>query len=281
MRKALTIIITILTCITAFMSVIIFSTNYMISKKSTVKIIKTIQPQTLLEQIAPTNHIDTLYEEASRYNISKEQVDKIVASPEFRNYVSEIIEEIIQNKLNNSTLSVHEIEKITDTFIQEAITKYQLDISPNNTEELKEITSNTITETANELTQQDSSEENMAILHFVKFCNTTSTKSIFIIILIIEAILIIILSWPKKSFLSYFSFIHLFLSIFTVILVIAFHLGLSIIEEETNVLLTSVFQPLVQDGYKLSAIFIGIAIILLIIHKLIMKRIDEYQQIPF
>ena len=132
MKKFFSIILTIITTATAFLTIIVFAMGMIFSTKTTQKIIKVADVSEIVEEVKEDGGLDPLYEEAQKYDIPEEKVDEVLASDEAKDYYNALIQKYLNGE-------IEEISDDTKKLIDEAIEKYDIEITEEQKEELNKI----------------------------------------------------------------------------------------------------------------------------------------------
>lgn len=266
--------------ITAILTIASFSIQYIIAPDTTAKVIQTATSEEIIDEVVSSNTIDDIYQEANRYGINKTTMDQILQDETTKQLLNDLVQQFIQDKLQNESTKIEDIAAISDRFIEDIITHYQVPISKEQEEELKQVTSQNITTEMNQIVQVKDSEKSIEITNFITSFTNSTTKTILIILLVIEIISILLLNWKEKTFVKIWAIVSLFCAIFVLGITGVFQVIFDVLSPETQSI-TTLLKPIFTDGYYLGAIILIVSIILFTIHYFIQKRKKEYEAIPF
>lgn len=273
MKKGLAIIITSATCFTSIFAFLVFSFSYIASSKGTSSIIKNINTEKIIEEAKKDNVISGLYEQAETHGISEEKLDTLLKSEEAKAYYNDILQELIKYRITGEAINPKLTSTLTSDFIAQVEKKYQLELGEKEQQKLQDLAEQTVRVETSKLENDNTTEMDDESVSLLKFMTSKDVQRVVLILLAIELILIVICSFSKKSFFSYFAFIALTLTIFIATFTASFQFILlhkltkaTMIEE-----LSSWLQPILSKGYSISLICLGITIFFFILHKVLIR----------
>ncbi len=282
MRKASTIIISIITTITILLMIVVFSVDHFVSEKFTKRIIAEVDINDTIEQLKTTTTFSNLYEQAETYGIDASKMDAILKSEQAKEYANDILQQIITDqRQNKSVLSLSITDEKTKELVDNIQKEFNLNLTDAQQNKVIELTSQTVNQETNRLLKKTTDYNgNSKLANFLQELQNKNLKIGLIITLLVELSLIVILSWPQKSFASYFAGICLALTIILFLISGSLQLILSLVTTDNDHFLT-IIKPFINDSYLLTIVFLGITIILFILHKLIQRKIEDKKAIPF
>lgn len=281
MRKGLAIIITSATCFTAIFAFLVFSFSYIASSKGTSSIFASIDTDEIIEEAKKDNTISSLYEQANTHGISEEKLDTLLKSEEAKAYYNDILQELIKYKITGEAIDPELTSTLTSDFIAKVEKKYQLALGEREQQKLQDLAEQTVQAETSKLESNTTTEMDDEGVSLLKFMTSKEVQRVILILLTVELILIIICSFSKKSFFSYFSFIALTLTIFIATFTASFQFILlhkltkaTMIEQ-----LSSWLQPILTKGYSISLICLGVTILFFVLHKVIIRSVKKNESI--
>ena len=270
MKKFFSIILTIIITATAFLTIIVFAMGMIFSTKTTQKIVKNADVSEIVEEVKEDGGLDPLYEEAQKYDIPEEKVDEVLASDEAKEYYNALMQKYLNGE-------IEEISDDTKKLIDEAIEKYDIEITEEQKEELNKTINDTIVGQSKTV-KIDTPVANIKITDYAKMFNGKVLKIVLLGILAIENIALIVINWQKKNYMSYIATIFLFAAIFTGLFTFVFQailaFGNNTLEETIGNLVT-LFKPILNKGYIIAIIMFVISIVSYILNGQLTKTNEE------
>lgn len=273
MKKFISIILTIITTATAFLTIIVFAIGMIFSTKTTQKIVKNADVTEIVEEIKEDGDLDPLYEEAQKYDIPEEKVDEVLSSDEAKEYYNALMQKYLNGELNN-------VSKETQKLIDEATERYDIKINEEQKEELNEKINDTIVGKSKTI-KIDAPVANVKISDYAEMLNGKVLKIVLLILLAIENIILIIINWQKKNYMSYIATIFLFAAILTGLFTFIFQAVLAFGNntlEQTIGNLVTLFKPILNKGYITALILFIISILSYILNSQLTKQSRNISQ---
>lgn len=262
--------------------IVVFSVDHFVSEKFTKRIIAEVDINDTIEQLKTTTTFSNLYEQAETYGIDASKMDAILKSEQAKEYANDILQQIITDqRQNKSVLSLSITDEKTKELVDNIQKEFNLNLTDAQQNKVIELTSQTVNQETNRLLKKTTDYNgNSKLANFLQELQNKNLKIGLIITLLVELSLIVILSWPQKSFASYFAGICLALTIILFLISGSLQLILSLVTTDNDHFLT-IIKPFINDSYLLTIVFLGITIILFILHKLIQRKIEDKKAIPF
>ena len=171
------------------------------------------------------------------------------------------------------------IQELTEDFVEDITDTYDIELTDEMKKDLENITNNTLNnEQASKIMDQTKEESDM--FAFLRFCKDETVKGILYLTMGLLFLAILLLTWKKKSFFSYYSFIFLELALNVSAITALFYFLMKEIGKEEDFAILSIFNPLFKNGYTLGIIFLVSSIILFILHEVIKHNITKKEAIP-
>ncbi|MGN0974227.1 MAG: hypothetical protein ACI4OT_05735 [Bacilli bacterium] len=254
--------------------VILFSTislitiSYGIDSSFSYKNIKNIVKTTIKENIENKNNeiIEPIYEKFEKYNIPKENIDKILENEKIQDLTTDLIYYSFIENSNN--LSQEEINTTIDEVITE-INKDKQIINNDTKEEIKSIVSNNYYKLKNSTTVNNNLTKEQVIFNkLIKLITNRNLRIIGITSIIASIILIILINFNNLTWLKMIS-ITLLISEITIL--IFSYITVPIINILINSSIGKIVNLVLMPIHKYSLIMTIIAIFMLIFYCILKK----------
>ncbi len=270
MKKLCSILITIVLVLTGFVSVIFFSVSSMTSEKVVNQVIDesdiTDIADLITEDETSESVWDVVYQEAERYDISKEQVNEVLNDKTTKETIKDVINNILAHSFDPNQVDLYteeELEEMITTLVKEANENYDLGLSvreeavmiDNITPVLANAT-HSVTE-VEEVTQTTNNE----LLTLVQELRDTDVKVVLLVIMIVGLILLVIINWKKKNFFSYFLGLFLPIGLFSLFygLICQYAINL-LVAEANNPVWETLIAPMKTTSMTIGIVSLAIAI---------------------
>ncbi len=257
MKKVISIFLTIIMFFTAMEIIITYSLRSILASDAMQKLIKETNVTEIVEEVKESGDLDFVYDEAQKYGVSEEKVDEVLASDEAKEYYGAILQKYLDG--TDTTLDAD-----TQKFIEEATEKYNIDITEEQKEELKNNINEAVIVNKKEVVHNDLANN---INKYTSFVKNNAIFIIAIVSLLVQILLIVILNIKKQNFVSYFGVCLLLLAIFTALFTFGLQIILAILNQDISINLVKLFGSMLQKGYILSLILFVLMIICFIINK--------------
>ena len=257
MKKGISIFLTIIMFFTTMEIIVTYSLRNILASDAMQKLIKETNVTEIIEEVKESGDLDVVYNEAEKYGVSEEKVNEVLASDEAKEYYGTIL----QKYLDGTDAS---IDADTEKLIEEATKKYDIDISEEQKQELKDNINEAVIINKKEVVHNDLASN---INKYTSFVKNNSIFIIAIISLIVQILLIVILNIKKKNFMSYFGVCFLLLAIFTCLMTFGLHMILAILNQDISLNLIKLFGSILQKGYILSLGLFILMIVCFIVNK--------------
>lgn len=255
-----------------FSTISLITISYGIDSSFSYKNIKNTVKTTIKENIENKNNeiIEPIYEKFEKYNIPKENIDKILENEKIQDLTTDLIYYSLIENSNN--LSKEEINTTIDEVITE-INKDKKIINNDTKEEIKSIVSNNYYKIKNSTTVNNNLTKEQVIFNkLIKLITNRNLRIIGITSIIASIILIILINFNNLTWLKMIS-ITLLISEITIL--IFSYIAVPII----NVLISSSIGKIVNlvlmPIHKYSLIMVIIAIFMLILYCILKKSLKQ------
>lgn len=255
-----------------FSTISLITISYGIDSSFSYKNIKNTVKTTIKENIENKNNeiIEPIYEKFEKYNIPKENIDKILENEKIQDLTTDLIYYSLIENSNN--LSKEEINTTIDEVITE-INKDKKIINNDTKEELKSIVSNNYYKIKNSTTVNNNLTKEQVIFNkLIKLITNRNLRIIGITSIIASIILIILINFNNLTWLKMIS-ITLLISEITIL--IFSYITVPIINVLINSSIGKIVNLVLMPIHKHSLIMVIIAIFMLILYCILNKSLKQ------
>lgn len=255
-----------------FSTISLITISYGIDSSFSYKNIKNTVKTTIKENIENKNNeiIEPIYEKFEKYNIPKENIDKILENEKIQDLTTDLIYYSLIENSNN--LSKEEINTTIDEVITE-INKDKKIINNDTTEEIKSIVSNNYYKIKNSTTVNNNLTKEQVIFNkLIKLITNRNLRIIGITSIIASIILIILINFNNLTWLKMIS-ITLLISEITIL--IFSYIAVPIINVLINSSIGKIVNLVLMPIHKYSLIMVIIAIFMLILYCILKKSLKQ------
>ncbi len=280
MKKFLAILCTFVACFVGTALLFVSLISYFISEKSLKNMVKEIPFDDIIEEVKETDEVQALYDQAETQGIKRETIDSILSKEEIKDYVGGLMSEALNSAIEGKSFEDNKkIQELTEDFVEDITDTYDIELTDEMKKDLENITNNTLNnEQASKIMDQTKEESDM--FAFLRFCKDKTVKGILYLTMGLLFLAILLFTWKKKSFFTYYSFIFLELALNVSAITALFHFLMKEIGKEEDFAILNIFKPLFKNGYTLGIIFLVSSIILFILHEVIKHNITKKEAIP-
>ncbi len=257
MKKVISIFLTIIMFFTALEIIATYAIRNILSSDAMQELIKETNVTEIIEEVKEDGELDFVYQEAEKYGVSEDKVDEVLASEEAKEYYGTIL----QKYLDGTDIT---LDEDTQKLLDIATEKYNIDLTEDQKEELKENINEVVIVSKKENVNNELSTN---INKYTNFVKNNALYIIAIVSLIVQILLIVILNIKKRNFMSYFAVCLLFLAIFMGLCTFGLQIVLAILNQSVNINLVKLFGSILQKGYIFSLVLFVLMIIFFIINK--------------
>lgn len=255
-----------------FSTISLITISYGIDSSFSYKNIKNTVKTTIKENIENKNNeiIEPIYEKFEKYNIPKENIDKILENEKIQDLTTDLIYYSLVENSNN--LSKEEINTTIDEVITE-INKDKKIINNDTKEEIKSIVSNNYYKIKNSTTVNNNLTKEQVIFNkLIKLITNRNLRIIGITSIIASIILIILINFNNLTWLK---MISITLLISEIIILIFSYIAVPIINVLINSSIGKIVNLVLMPIHKYSLIMVIIAIFMLILYCILKKSLKQ------
>lgn len=255
-----------------FSTISLITISYGIDSSFSYKNIKNTVKTTIKENIENKNNeiIEPIYEKFEKYNIPKENMDKILENEKIQDLTTDLIYYSLIENSNN--LSKEEINTTIDEVITE-INKDKKIINNDTKEEIKSIVSNNYYKIKNSTTVNNNLTKEQVIFNkLIKLITNRNLRIIGITSIIASIILIILINFNNLTWLK---MISITLLISEIIILIFSYIAVPIINVLINSSIGKIVNLVLMPIHKYSLIMVIIAIFMLILYCILKKSLKQ------
>ena len=280
MRKFLAILLAIITIITGFIAFIIFTSSYLTTEKNLEKMISKIEAYYIYKETNTSNLLGNFYQEADLIGIDANQVISILKGETGQEYIKNILLLLVNNKLYNTPIETNKITDLTTQFINNLSDKNIIKINSEKKTILTNALSTSLTNNMIEFATTDGELEQF-LAEYVSFCQSSTTKIMLLVIILMEIATIILLRFKEKDFMNYLGIILIMVSIEIMLFLGFINLTLNSTNTSVSLMIKNLLEDTYYQGFILAIIIAIIGIISCIIHFRIKHHINLKKEVPF
>lgn len=217
-----------------------------------------------------------IYQEVKQYSLTQENVQDVLASKEASQFFADLEKNILNHSANHQT-----IESLVHSFLYQVSTKYSLSLSNSS---LIDLETQLTTKIENVISTFENNQETKMIKTIFNFVHPVSyamVKRLIWCLFFFTLVGIIAMNWKEKCFCQYFAWISFMSSISIFLSCLLIRSVVKVFTSSQWNTTQAILQVLFTDLYKIGAVLLVLFVVFMFFHFYLVKRVKDYEKIPF